>query len=361
MDKITFCMNTVLSDVHLLLPNTRHLMTRLNGVGQPVFISKLRLLKELGCSGSTPERTANGSPSSISKVPLDDGRDPDVVRRPRDACSDGERVCPTVLNQALGDSADGCEEEEEDEDEDGKDAPRDVITIEHTMATPLEDVGKQIWQGAFLLADFILSRPAEFQGATVLELGAGTGLTSVAMATQAKMVYCTDVGQDLLSMCERNMMLNQHLTEAKTSEVRVRQLDWNGENFCTDAEIPFSWTEEEVSDLHNGTSVIMAADVCYDDEVTDVFFKTLYRITSNLRNSSTIYVSIEKRFDFMLRHMDVACEAYIHFRRCMEDLCGMHDDKMEYRVEQVLSPIPQLLQYERVEHLELWKITAKQK
>lgn len=35
MDKITFRMDTVLSDVHLLLPNARHLMTRLNGVGQP--------------------------------------------------------------------------------------------------------------------------------------------------------------------------------------------------------------------------------------------------------------------------------------------------------------------------------------
>lgn len=35
MDEVTFRMDTVLSDVHLLLPNARHLMTRLNGVGQP--------------------------------------------------------------------------------------------------------------------------------------------------------------------------------------------------------------------------------------------------------------------------------------------------------------------------------------
>ncbi len=41
------------------------------------------------------------------------------------------------------------------------------------------------------MADFILSEPAMFRGATVLELGAGTGLTSIVMATTAKRVYCT--------------------------------------------------------------------------------------------------------------------------------------------------------------------------
>lgn len=89
------------------------------------------------------------------------------------------------------------------------------------MATPLEDVGKQvsastrrlhtaliikdlaqfsvavlfltrqIWRGAFLLSDFILSNPAAFRGATVLELGAGTGLASIIAASAAKTVYCT--------------------------------------------------------------------------------------------------------------------------------------------------------------------------
>ena len=35
MDQISFHHNSVLSDVHLLLPNAQHLMTRLNQVGQP--------------------------------------------------------------------------------------------------------------------------------------------------------------------------------------------------------------------------------------------------------------------------------------------------------------------------------------
>lgn len=35
MDEVTFKSDTVLSDVHLYTPNHRHLMVRLNGMGQP--------------------------------------------------------------------------------------------------------------------------------------------------------------------------------------------------------------------------------------------------------------------------------------------------------------------------------------
>lgn len=88
------------------------------------------------------------------------------------------------------------------------------------MATPLEDVGKQVgrprplpvapqaspephpacpslstslqvWRGALFLADYILFQWDRFQGRTVLELGAGTGLASIVAATVARTVYCT--------------------------------------------------------------------------------------------------------------------------------------------------------------------------
>lgn len=372
MDQVIFSRDTVLSDVHLLLPNACHLMTRLNAVGQPVFTSKFKILWVPGKDEevrTTPERTEAASSPGAADLPLDDDGDLDVVRRPRDGSPDRERMYPVILQQASHNPTDGCsgkkhrDEEEEGgvEDDDEEEAsPTDVIRIEHTMATPLEDVGKQIWRGAFLLADFIMSRSTEFQEDTVLELGAGTGLTSIVMATQAKTVYCTDVGQDLLNMCQRNVTLNQHLNKLKESDIRVRQLDWTGHEFCTDSEEDFAWTEEEVTDVHNKVSVILAADVCYDDELTDALFRTIYRITSNLQNPCVVYLSIEKRFNFTLRHMNTSCEAYDHFRHCLEELCNMEDGRMHYSVEQVSTTFPQFLQYERVEQLEIWKMSAKQ-
>lgn len=93
------------------------------------------------------------------------------------------------------------------------------IFTEHTMATPLEDVGKQVcillcivllfvdcaseflwfncysspkvWRAAFLLADYILFKRDMFRSCTVLELGGGTGIASIIMGMIASRVYCT--------------------------------------------------------------------------------------------------------------------------------------------------------------------------
>ncbi|XP_013373452.1 PREDICTED: methyltransferase-like protein 22 isoform X7 [Chinchilla lanigera] len=267
MDEVTFRSDTVLSDVHLYTPNHRHLMVRLNGVGQPVFLSQFKLLwsqdswMDSGAEGGdhrhvpTQEAPPAGScgPGSPpgpgyshegcslqaradstdqegAGAQLDEDGDLDVVRRPR-ASSDTDpakpprdKVHPTILTQ---------EEEDVLEDEATGSCPQSIIKIEHTMATPLEDVGKQVWQGALLLADYILFRRDLFQGRTVLELGAGTGFASIVAATMARTVYCTDVGADLLAMCQRNITLNSHLAAAGGGIVKVRELDWLKDNLCT--------------------------------------------------------------------------------------------------------------------------------
>lgn len=131
------------------------------------------------------------------------------------------------------------------------------------------------------------------------------------------------------------------------------------DDFCTDADLEFCWTDTEIADLHDNTTFVIAADVCYDDDLTDALFRTLYRLASNMRHPSTAYISIEKRLNFTLRHMDVSCEAYEHFRHCLDQLQQMTDGKMNFTVEPVKSSFPQFFQYERVEQLELWKVTAE--
>ncbi|KAF4092528.1 hypothetical protein AMELA_G00022030 [Ameiurus melas] len=342
MDQVTFRSDTVLSDVHLLLPNARHLMTRLNIIGQPVFLSKFRILRE------EEQKEACSSSEEKSHSLLDEDGDLDVARKPLEMAQGRETAHPVILSQAEG----AITEEEEDD-------ITDVIKIEHTMATPLEDVGKQIWRGAFLLSDYILSSSAAFRGATVLELGAGTGLASIVVASVAKTVYCTDVGEDLLSMCRRNVHLNQHyIATSDEHGVKVRQLDWTTDDFLTDADSEFGWSEDEISDLYDNTTVIIAADVCYDNDLTDALFRTLYRISSNLRHSSTAYISIEKRLNFTLRHMDVSCETYDHFRHCLEQITELREKKTRFTVSPVSCSFPQFFQYERVNQLELWKVSV---
>lgn len=357
---LTLKYNTVLSDVHLLRPSSRHLMTRLNGSGQPVFRSRFRFLPDRDRTTFGPRwgDTADGGEEDTGDTPdtpeqtglhttplLDEDGDFEVSHRPRKE-PEHEVISPLILHQSDGGLVGPVHQ-----DDTGDAPPMDVLTIEHTMATPLDDVGKQIWRGAFLLADFILSDPARFAGATVVELGAGTGVSSVVMATAAERVYSTDVGTDLLSMCSNNVALNAHLT---SGEVVVRHLDWLQTELRTDPELDFSWTQEELEDMYGSTSVIMAADVCYDDEATEALFQTLSRLCSRFGRLCSIFISIEKRLNFSLRHLDVACEAYDHFRRCLSQLA----EQGPFSVRRLDTDFPQALQYERVQQLELWEVTA---
>ncbi|TTY71119.1 Methyltransferase-like protein 22 [Bagarius yarrelli] len=299
--------------------------------GAPVAANSCVVMKEPErCHQREKQKTISLSEAE-SHSHLDEDGDLDVARRPAETAQDRETTHPVILSRAEGTISD--EEEEEEEEEQG--GVMDIIKIEHTMATPLEDVGKQIWRGAFLLSDFILSNPDTFRGATVLELGAGTGLASIVASRVSKTIYCTD----------------EH-------HVKVRQLDWTTDDFFTDADCEFGWMEDEIADLHDNTTLIVAADVCYDDDLTDALFRTLYRICSNLRHSSTIYISLEKRMNFTLRHMDVSCEAYDHFRRCLEQLTELREEEPRFTLSPVSCSFPQFFQYERVDQLELWKVSA---
>ncbi|TMS00923.1 Methyltransferase-like protein 22 [Larimichthys crocea] len=377
MEQITFHHDTVLSDVHMLLPNGHRLMTRLNCVGQPVFTSKFKILSdgEKHDNGKNLKKAdkyndprkeserdtkakqgEDGEEGNLEQFMDEDG-DLDIHYRPWKNPTEGsgrDLVCPVILKQ----SNPVLEQEEETMADEVDTCLRDIIRIEHTMATPLEDVGKQVWRGAFFLADFILSDPIMFRGATVLELGAGTGLTSIILATIAKTVYCTDVGEDLLRMCKRNVMLNRHMMEPSGGEIRVRQLDWLQHDLCTDSDTEFCWTEDEVADLYNNTSFIIAADVCYDDDLTDGLFRTLYRLCNNFHHTCTIIISLERRLNFTLRHMDVSCEAYDHFRKCLSQLQELVDGRCSFKVEPLPSNFSQFLLYERIEQLEMWKVTT---
>ena len=67
-----------------------------------------------------------------------------------------------------------------------------LVCSEHSYSTTLDLVGRQIWRGALLLADFILHHgPSLLQGRTVLELASGVGLTSIVAAMFATEVICT--------------------------------------------------------------------------------------------------------------------------------------------------------------------------
>ncbi|XP_077629304.1 methyltransferase-like protein 22 isoform X4 [Crocuta crocuta] len=325
MDEVTFKSDTVLSDVHLYTPNHRHLMVRLNGMGQPVFLSQFKLLwtrdaqtdsgaaggghsavpaeemptpgpgsagcpRGSGCGADGTDTTGRAGPGAQ----LDEDGDLDVERRPR-AASDPEPAGP----------------------------PRDKV---HPMILTQEEEDT--------LAD-----------------GAGEG--------RPQDIIRIDVGADLLAMCQRNIALNGHLTAAGGGVIKVKELDWLQDDLCTDPEVPFSWSQEDISDLYSHTTILLAAEVFYDDDLTDALFTTLSRLAHKLKNACTAILSVEKRLNFTLRHLDVTCEAYEHFRSWLQRLEKRADSRLRFAVEPVEASFPQLLAYERTRQLELWRICVE--
>lgn len=228
----------------------------------------------------------------------------------------------------------------------------DVIAIEHVMGTTLKDVGLQVWLGSLLLADYIVDNKDTFQDVRALELGAGPGLASIVMATVAKQVFCTDTGVEILETCERNAWNNRHLYR-DSGAICVRELNWMSDSLKKEG--AYSWTPADVEAL-TSVQVVIAADVIYDDTLTDAFFNTINRLMHH-PPSKSLFLSLEKRLNFTLSELEVACPAYDHFRECLSKL-QRTEGALHYDVQRIDTTFPQFLQYERTQQLELWKITS---
>ncbi|HEV2146017.1 MAG TPA: methyltransferase domain-containing protein [Longimicrobiaceae bacterium] len=64
--------------------------------------------------------------------------------------------------------------------------------------------GVALWPAAIALAHEVASRPEDFRGRTVLELGAGTGLPGIVAASLGARVVQTDRHEVPMSVCRRN-------------------------------------------------------------------------------------------------------------------------------------------------------------
>lgn len=65
------------------------------------------------------------------------------------------------------------------------------IEIEHKKTTGINLVGLQVWRGALLLADYIITNRKQLAGKKILEVGSGVGLTSIVAAKYCEEVICT--------------------------------------------------------------------------------------------------------------------------------------------------------------------------
>lgn len=213
------------------------------------------------------------------------------------------------------------------------------LAIEHYISTELQHVGLQVWRGALLLADYILSNPDIFKDKVILELGAGVGLTSIVASFLAEEIICTDVDKKgILELIRRNFLRNHTYIKSK---VYIHELDFLNLKWPT-------FYEKRI----NEANIILAADVIYDENITEGFVQTLAKLL-NSKISKIVYITLEKRFVFTTANMDTTAPMFEEFLKCIEK------QQFNWHIEYIKIDFPQYFKYDRVKEMILMKIENK--
>lgn len=191
------------------------------------------------------------------------------------------------------------------------------------------------------------------------------GLAGMLLARVAKKVFLTDHGDEVLDNCAQNVHLNSGRFSAS---VCVRELDWKASwpplEKCAASQRRYNWTSQELEEFQRA-SFLVAADVIYNDDLTDAFFSTLERIMSRSPDK-VLYMALEKRYNFTLDDLSVVANGYSHFRKYLRTAQGedaecedSHNESSPCFIGTCIhfTEIPQYVrEYERGEDVEIWEI-----
>lgn len=214
------------------------------------------------------------------------------------------------------------------------------LVISHELSTSLANVGRQVWKGSLLLADYILAN-TQMRSCSILELGSGTGLTSIVASFTGARVTATDINQpEILEKIHFNIHENKNLIK---QQVLVASLDL---------------TTGSYQDLGQSFDYIIAGDIVYDDNITNAFVDFIGK-TLSLRESTTkeskvpvFLVALEKRFVFTLADLDTVAPAYDHFLQRLQSLTDIDAVDITF----LPTDFTQHFCYERGDHLVLMQI-----
>lgn len=137
--------------------------------------------------------------------------------------------------------------------------PFTVVQQPTSLTAQKIGVGACLWDGAILLAAYLIAQPHyKFVGAKCIELGAGVGLVSAALASLGACVITTDIAK-VLPLLEDNMVANGVLSTASSGPqggwAEVAELEWGKEG----------WMQTVRLMADPPPDLVLAADCCYID------------------------------------------------------------------------------------------------
>lgn len=201
-----------------------------------------------------------------------------------------------------------------------------IFRIQSEKETKLGEVGKQIWTGSLVAADYFLQNPELIEGQRVLELGSGTGVLSIILSFLNPLnILASDI-----QICMPNLQANIELNASKAA--------YSVLDFCD----PSTW------EIAEGYSTFVACDVIYDHNISNGFVDLCTHLLQKDR-SRQIYLSGEERIYFS----NTTFKEEVHEWPRVLELLKLQDLQVS---EIDLSCIPIRFDYERTRFLRLYRI-----
>ena len=148
-------------------------------------------------------------------------------------------------------------------------------------------------------------------------------------ASPSPRVQATDLRDPaVLSLIQRNVARNSHMIK---TDIKIAALDFEDDL-------------SEIADLET-VDYILAADVIYDNAITDSFLNFLMRLRVRVAPSVRVMVAMEKRFVFTVAELETRAPAYEYLVERLEEV------RDRLTVTSVPVRWPQYFCYERSEEM----------
>lgn len=236
--------------------------------------------------------------------------------------------------------------------------------VEHAIQTTLNDVGLQLWNGGVLMCEFILSHKNIFEDKVVFEFGCGIGLSSVCLAAvQTRRIFATDFNIGSVRLTERNYSLNSDNYFASTSAgINFLQYDWSLEfadlKHWVTSSLSYTWSETLINQAKS-SDIFLAADVIYDAKSAELFYERVVSLRNTCGHDFCIFISLEKRYNFAIKEMDVTCPYYERFLEFIKSLPLDGWNVVCWDLKDIPDLISTNLEFGRSENMEFWEILRR--
>ncbi|KAF8604009.1 hypothetical protein BDV93DRAFT_522816 [Ceratobasidium sp. AG-I] len=177
-----------------------------------------------------------------------------------------------------------------------------ITILESRTTIERGTTGLKTWRASLDLSEWILANSDLVVAARILELGSGTGLLGLLVATLQQLsqssksaeptkegpcIYMTDVDEDVLSRCTAN--LRRPCNGLGSATAQVRTLDWTDSTNPNRQELVRTLLDEA------DANVILAADVVYDPSIIPPLTRTLRLALQRPGNERVAYVALTLR------------------------------------------------------------------